>query len=382
MQQRHLQRCLRIPRLSSPRQSVLAITLVALANSNPSVAQHFETAVPWIGSGVVNGAGDPYFDYIAEHYRQNLAPELAEEFDRLADRYYLMPSGEGKPTRVFFGQRAVSPNFGKDGFFKGASIADVAARLKSGELCNGNFKVEFHYMNGQPVVVNNRSTTTLALSGSRPTNLVDMTGGLPLHPDSPDNIVSVLKRLEEMNGRPSVTMPVRVDPLDWNSAPHMNVLHPDYHELRGSMPPAAGRPQSPFAPGVRMLAGGGVGFVGGVVGQKLASAGGFDDKTSQIFGGGIGGELASGAIFGFTTLGGVVTGAGMCINNQAMENHGLPGSRTAEVQATVDTYKRWREGKLGSLGPPTTYLEQGEPQGTVWNWVPSFFGGNWDVIGF
>ncbi|EQA38527.1 intein N-terminal splicing domain protein [Leptospira inadai serovar Lyme str. 10] len=63
----------------------------------------------------------------------------------------------GQPVK--FGQKGVSPDFSKAGKHEGASIDEVAARLKSGDINPRNFKVEYIWVNGEKVAVNNRSLT-------------------------------------------------------------------------------------------------------------------------------------------------------------------------------------------------------------------------------
>jgi hypothetical protein len=105
----------------------------------------------------------------------------------------------------------VSPEFSSKGRFKGAPIEDVAGQLQSGALQPEDLPVQYIWVNGQPVVVNNRSQTTLSKAGMQPTNTEDKTGDLPTSSDDPDRLPSVLKRLDEMDGQPSDSMPVRED---------------------------------------------------------------------------------------------------------------------------------------------------------------------------
>lgn len=129
---------------------------------------------------------------------------------------YDLTPGDGT-GKIRFGQQAVSPEFSSGGRFKGAEIDEVAAQVKSGQRSTDELKVDYIYVNGEKVVVNNRSLTTLSKAGKKPTNTEDQTGKLPEpdpHPETgkerqPDSLPSVLERLDEMDGKPSDSMPVR-----------------------------------------------------------------------------------------------------------------------------------------------------------------------------
>lgn len=112
----------------------------------------------------------------------------------------------GQP--ILFGQRSVNPNFGKSGFFKGAAIDDIANQLLTGKIKPFDLKIQYLWVNGQKVVINNRSLTTLSMAGFKPLNVFDMTGKLKLF-KGPDNLLSILYRLEEIGGAPRTFMPVR-----------------------------------------------------------------------------------------------------------------------------------------------------------------------------
>jgi hypothetical protein len=100
--------------------------------------------------------------------------------------------------------------------FKGADVDEVAARLRSGELSPDDLPVQYIWVNGDKMVVNNRSLTALSKAGLQPTRTIDMTGRLPATGD--DSLVNVLGRLETMEGNtPSCTMCVRESHDDWGS---------------------------------------------------------------------------------------------------------------------------------------------------------------------
>jgi RHS repeat-associated protein len=123
--------------------------------------------------------------------------------------YDLTPGTLAPGQPILFAQKGVSPDFSSGGRFKGAPIEHVAGQLTSGDLSPDDLRVQYVWVNGQPVVVNNRSQTTLSKAGMQPTNTEDMTGRLPTSPTDPDRLPSVLERLDEMGGQPSDSMPVR-----------------------------------------------------------------------------------------------------------------------------------------------------------------------------
>jgi hypothetical protein len=124
----------------------------------------------------------------------------------LQQKYDLTPRPD-TGQQIKFGQRGVSPDFSSKGRFQGASIDEIAAKLKAKELTPDDLPVEFIWVNGEKVVINNRSLTTLTKAGFKPTKMVDMTGRLPK--EGPDSLESVLERLEEMGGKPSNSIPIR-----------------------------------------------------------------------------------------------------------------------------------------------------------------------------
>jgi hypothetical protein len=134
--------------------------------------------------------------------------------------YDLSPGDKAKPAK--FGQRAVSPRFStpKNGegnpLIVGKSIDEVAELLRNGDLLPRDLPVQYIWVNGEKVVVNNRSATALSKAGipQKKWRMVDKTGGLP--DKGADSLASVLERLDEMAGQPSSSMPVRKT-SDWDS---------------------------------------------------------------------------------------------------------------------------------------------------------------------
>jgi len=157
----------------------------------------------------------------------NLANSAKTQFNRLGRNnagvselggeysYDLTPSVDvGQP--ILFGQKGVSPTFGSKGRFRGASIQNVARWIRKGKIDPESISVQYIWVNGEKVAVNNRSLTTLSKAGLKPVDVRDMTGKLPA--EGPDSLESVLKRLDEMGGKPSNKIPIR-STGDWNSVP-------------------------------------------------------------------------------------------------------------------------------------------------------------------
>ncbi len=81
-----------------------------------------------------------------------------------------VPSG----PQVLFGQRRVSPNFGKEGrpeHLAGRPIADVAADLKSGRISADDVPIEAFRHGDELVSTNTRSLAALSEAGVTPTNV-------------------------------------------------------------------------------------------------------------------------------------------------------------------------------------------------------------------
>ncbi|HWO42834.1 MAG TPA: hypothetical protein VNO43_13620 [Candidatus Eisenbacteria bacterium] len=180
------------------------------------VAQLFGSCVPqplrapvWESSDVVylelNGIEREKHREIRaiEGAKRHTAP-LAE----LQSKYDLTPRPDDCVV-IYFGQASVQPEFSRSGFFKGALLEDVVERIRKGEIDPKNIPVEFIWVDGKRVAVNNRSLTVLYKAGIRPTNLVDRTGNLP--DKGPDTLESVLRRLEGMGGKPSTEIGIRTN---------------------------------------------------------------------------------------------------------------------------------------------------------------------------
>jgi hypothetical protein len=160
--------------------------------------------------------GEAVLRIFGVRYAIKALPKDVPELAVLLRKYDTTPGVDtGQP--ILFGQANVSPRFSKGGLFKGADVDEVVARLQRGELSPDDLPVQYIWVDGQKMVVNNRSLTALSKAGMKPTRTVDMTGKLGEGGD--DSLASVLGRLETMEGnKPSATISVRESHEDWGSA--------------------------------------------------------------------------------------------------------------------------------------------------------------------
>jgi hypothetical protein len=98
-------------------------------------------------------------------------------FHQLIAKYDLTPRSYDCP--VYFGQPTVRPGFSQAGIFRSAAIDEVVGRLQSGSLTPDDVPIQFIWVDGNRVTVNNRSLTALYKAGMRPTKLFDRTDNLP-----------------------------------------------------------------------------------------------------------------------------------------------------------------------------------------------------------
>jgi hypothetical protein len=154
---------------------------------------------------------------------------------KVGEHTYDLTPGVDMGQPIKFGQRAISPKFSKRGLFKGASVEEVAAMLKNGTLSPDDIPVQYIWVNGEKMVVNNRSLTALSLAGKEPTRAIDMTGNLP--EKGPDSLSSVVGRLEEMEGnRPASTIGIRERQADHESPVVKTVPLPERQPRAGGPP--------------------------------------------------------------------------------------------------------------------------------------------------
>jgi hypothetical protein len=109
---------------------------------------------------------------------------------------------------IYFGQRGVSPHFSSEGRFRGSDLNDVVSWLQAGDLETDDIPINFIWINGQRVAVNNRSLTVIVKAGRRPTKVIDLSGALPSN--GPDSLQSVLQRLAETGCKPTKTSQIRL----------------------------------------------------------------------------------------------------------------------------------------------------------------------------
>ena len=143
--------------------------------------------------------------------------------ERLEAKYDLSPRSDTCP--VYFGQPSIQERFSGEGIFHSARLDEVVAELKSGSRTPGDIAIQFVWVDGKRVTVNNRSLAVLYKAGMRPAKLVDRTGTLPLV--GSESLEAVLFRLEGMGGKPSTEMLVRTagmgtdarlkEASDWNA---------------------------------------------------------------------------------------------------------------------------------------------------------------------
>jgi hypothetical protein len=118
---------------------------------------------------------------------------------------------------VYFGQATAQSRFSGSGKFSRVPLADLAAKLKAGDLTPDDVPIEFVWIDGKRVTLNNRSLTALYKASKRPTKLIDRT---ETHSSqSPEELASALLRLEGMAGKPSTEMLVRTAGLGPDGQP-------------------------------------------------------------------------------------------------------------------------------------------------------------------
>ena len=130
-------------------------------------------------------------------------------------KYDLSPKNHKCP--IYFGQANAQSRFSGSGKFSRASLAELVAKLKAGDLTPDDFPIQFIWIDGKRVTINNRSLTALYKAGKRPTKLIDRTADLSAQ--SREELTSALRRLEGMAGKPSTEMLVRIPGLGADGRP-------------------------------------------------------------------------------------------------------------------------------------------------------------------
>jgi hypothetical protein len=114
---------------------------------------------------------------------------------------------------IYFGQANAQSRFSGSGRFSRAPLPDLAEKLKAGVLTPDDFPIQFIWIDGKRVTINNRSLTALYKAGKRPTKLIDRTD------KSREELASALRRLEGMAGKPSTEILVRTAGLGADGQP-------------------------------------------------------------------------------------------------------------------------------------------------------------------
>jgi hypothetical protein len=153
--------------------------------------------------------------------------------DDLKTKYDLSRKNHKCP--VYFGQANAQSRFSGSGRFSRMALAELAAKLKAGDLTPDDFPIQFVWIDGKRVTINNRSLTALYKAGKRPTRLIDRTETPSAQ--SHEELASALRRLEGMAGKPSTEMLVRIaglgpdgqpkEPSDWDAPIGEIVSMPD-----------------------------------------------------------------------------------------------------------------------------------------------------------
>ena len=189
--------------------------------------------------------GEAVLRIFGVRYTLKALPKDVPELAKLLKKYDTTPGIDtGQP--ILFGQANVSPRFSKGGLFKGADVDEIVTRLRNKELSPDDLPVQYIWVNGEKMVVNNRSLTALSKAGMKPTRTMDMTGKLTETGD--DSLASVLGRLETMEGnKPSATIRVRESHEDWGSPVRETVTVPGTTRGRrhGDLAPASALASAP-----------------------------------------------------------------------------------------------------------------------------------------
>jgi hypothetical protein len=158
---------------------------------------------------------------------------VTTSLDDLKVKYDLSRKNHQCP--IYFGQANAQSRFSGSGLFSRMALADMAAKLKAGELTADDLPIQFIWIDGKRVTLNNRSLTALYKAGKRPTKLIDRTESL--HAQSHEELAGALRRLEGMAGKPSTEMLVRTaglgadgqpkEPSDWDAPIGEIVSMPD-----------------------------------------------------------------------------------------------------------------------------------------------------------
>lgn len=129
------------------------------------------------------------------------------QLNKLLKKYNTTPC-KNNDAPILFGQKAISPGFSAEGYFSASKIEDVAKDIKKNKIDASKININYIWVNGKKVSVNNRSLAVLTLAGKKPVKTTDLTGKIPLQ-EGHDSLLSILNRLDEHNGKPSPTILLR-----------------------------------------------------------------------------------------------------------------------------------------------------------------------------
>ncbi len=124
--------------------------------------------------------------------------------NQLMARHDLSPGNPDCP--IYFGQANVQPVFSDSGPLRGAPLDEVSDKIRRGELKRNEIQIEFIWVDGKKVTMNNRGLTALYRAGVAPTKAIDRSGNLQ---GASNTIEDVLRRLDGMGGKPSTEMLIR-----------------------------------------------------------------------------------------------------------------------------------------------------------------------------
>jgi hypothetical protein len=130
---------------------------------------------------------------------------VTSPLESLVLKYDRSPRNDDCP--VYFGQASVQFKFSETGRFPSTPLKVIAAKLRAGEIKAEEIAVQFMWINGKRVTINNRHLTVLYMAGMRPTKLIDRTANPAAR--SPGTLLEVLRRLEGMAGKSSTEMLIR-----------------------------------------------------------------------------------------------------------------------------------------------------------------------------
>jgi hypothetical protein len=191
--------------------TTLLLTTVSLVGAQESQKGHVDQTADAIYKEL-NGIDKSLHRKIRETAGRKPATTSLED---LKVKYDLSPKNHKCP--IYFGQANAQSRFSGSGKFSRASLAELVAKLKAGDLTPDDFPIQFIWIDGKRVTINNRSLTALYKAGKRPTKLIDRTADLSAQ--SREELTSALRRLEGMAGKPSTEMLVRIPGLGADGRP-------------------------------------------------------------------------------------------------------------------------------------------------------------------